>query len=159
MPRQGSSSIMRLRASRPRIGFCIQWPRLPESLGVETLTVVADAGYSNGAAAACEADGITPSIPANRSVNNQGDGRLFGRSAFVWQAETGSYLCPGRPTPTAQADRAPRSLLHYAPTDCYGCVLKPRCTTAARRFVTRLPRAQAFALYPWIGYDQRRVEP
>ena len=52
-----------------------------EALGFERLTVVADAGYSNGAAAAaCEADGITACAPTNRSVNNQGDGALFDRS-------------------------------------------------------------------------------
>lgn len=41
----------------------------------EALMVVADAGYSNGAqASACEADGITPCVPANRAINNHGDG-------------------------------------------------------------------------------------
>ena len=64
-------------------------------LGVESLMVVADAGYSNGAAAAaCEADGITPCAPTNRAVNNQGDGTMFDRSAFVYQQETDTYVCP-----------------------------------------------------------------
>src|SRR5207237_9490311 len=45
-----------------------------EAVEADTLTVVADAGYSNGAdAAACERDGITPCVPATRAVNNQGD--------------------------------------------------------------------------------------
>ena len=35
-----------------------------EAVEADTLTVVADAGYSNGAdAAACERDGITPCVP------------------------------------------------------------------------------------------------
>ena len=47
-----------------------------EVLGVERLTVVADAGYSSGtAASACEAEGITPCVPANRSVNPYGEVR------------------------------------------------------------------------------------
>src|SRR6202041_1337199 len=44
----------------------------------QELHVVADAGYSNGEQAeACEAKGILPHVPANRGVNNQGDGKLF----------------------------------------------------------------------------------
>jgi len=46
-----------------------------DALAVDALTVVADAGYSNGKdAAACEREGITPCVPANRSTNNQGGG-------------------------------------------------------------------------------------
>ena len=48
----------------------------------DALTVVADAGYSNGAdAAACERNGITPCVLANRAVNNQGN--FFDRTAFA----------------------------------------------------------------------------
>ena len=47
----------------------------------QTLNVIADAGYSNGEQAeACEAQGILPHVPANRAVNNQGDGTLFDRT-------------------------------------------------------------------------------
>jgi hypothetical protein len=56
---------------------------------------VADAGYSNGAQAeACEAKGILPHVPANRGVNNQGDGTLFDRSEFIYQPESDTFLCP-----------------------------------------------------------------
>jgi transposase len=65
------------------------------TLGVSNLTVVADAGYSSGmAAAACEADGITACVPTNRSIHSQGDGTLFGRSAFVYTPEADTYICP-----------------------------------------------------------------
>src|SRR5438445_10810084 len=58
-------------------------------LGRAELTVVADAGYANGAhASACETDGITPCVAANRSVNSQGDGTLFDRTAFVYESDT-----------------------------------------------------------------------
>jgi hypothetical protein len=57
--------------------------------------VVADAGYLNGAtAAACEADGVTVCAPTNRSVNRQGGGSMFGRSAFAYQPEADVYVCP-----------------------------------------------------------------
>jgi len=42
--------------------------------------VVADAGYSNGEQVAqCEAAGMMPFVPVMGTVNNQGDGTLFGQ--------------------------------------------------------------------------------
>ena len=111
-----------------------------DTLGVSNVMVVADAGYSSGtAAAACEADGITACVPTNRSIHSHGDGKLFGRSAFVYKPEADTYICPAgqRSRPQAGGD-ASRS---YDPLcgarDCAGCLLKPRCTTAQRRFVSR----------------------
>jgi transposase len=109
-----------------------------ETLGVKALTVVADAGYSNGtAAAACEADGITPCVPANRSVNKQGDGTLFDRSAFTYEAETDSFRCPGGRRLVRKRLIAHEHSVQYMAEDCCGCALKPRCTTAERRSLQR----------------------
>lgn len=109
-----------------------------DAVGADTLTVVADAGYSNGAnAVACERDGITPCVPANRAINNQGDGTLFDRSLFDYDGVTDSYRCPaGRTLVRKQIMRRDNCVL-YAARDCSGCALKPRCTTAERRFLTR----------------------
>jgi hypothetical protein len=64
-----------------------------QALKADTLQVVADAGYSNGEQIAqCEEAGITPFAPMMRTVNNQGDGTLFGRTAFKYEAETDSYV-------------------------------------------------------------------
>lgn len=111
-----------------------------DGLDCGALTVVADAGYSNGAAAsACEADGITPCVAANRSVNNQGDGALFDRSAFVYEPDTDRYRCPaGRDLERLQVMNKDRMVLYAAKaSDCAVCPLKRQCTTAARRYVTR----------------------
>lgn len=107
-------------------------------LEAKALTVVADAGYSNGAGAqACEESGITPCIPANRSSNNQGDGNLFDRSAFLYRPDSDTYLCPaGRMLMRKQIMRRDNCVL-YAAQDCTGCILKSRCTTAERRYLTR----------------------
>jgi transposase len=104
----------------------------------ESLTVVADAGYSNGAhASACERDGIIACAPANRAVNNRGDGKLFDRSAFSYQPDTDSYRCPaGRSLVRKQLHRRKRNVT-YVSSDCSGCALKPQCTTAERRFLKR----------------------
>lgn len=109
-----------------------------QALGRDDLNVVADAGYSNGAqASACEADGITPCVPANRAIDNQGDGTLFDRTTFTYDAGSDSLLCPaGRRLVRKQLHRRKRNIT-YASPDCSGCALKPRCTTAERRFVKR----------------------
>ena len=55
-----------------------------EALGAATLSVVADAGYSNGEQLkGCEQAGITPYVPVQRALNNQGEGRYFERAAAV----------------------------------------------------------------------------
>jgi transposase len=104
----------------------------------QELTVVADAGYSNGAhASACEADGITACVAANRAVNNQADGTLFDRSVFIYEPDSDTFRCPaGRKLVRKQLHRKKRNVAYVA-LDCSGCALKPRCTTAERRFVKR----------------------
>jgi transposase len=65
----------------------------------QPINVVADAGYSNGEQAeACEAKGILPHVPANRGVNNHGDGTLFDRTEFTYQSESDAFLCPAGQT-------------------------------------------------------------
>ena len=55
-------------------------------LGDAALTVVADKGFDNGEhASACERDGIVACVPSQRSINNQGDGTLFDRTAFAYE--------------------------------------------------------------------------
>jgi transposase len=106
----------------------------------DSLNVVADAGYSNGEQAeACEAQGIVPHVPANRSINNQGDGTLFDRSEFHYDEKTDTFRCPAKQTLTrkqlARKDRA----VYYAaqPEVCGVCVLKTRCTNGKQRLVSR----------------------
>lgn len=106
----------------------------------QVLHVVADAGYSNGEQAeACEAKGILPHVPANRGVNNQGDGKLFDRSAFMYQQEEDRFLCPaGQVLRRQQISRKDRSVYYAGQAEvCGACPLKPRCTLGAQRMVSR----------------------
>jgi transposase len=104
------------------------------------LNVVADAGYSSGEQAeACEAKGIVPHVPANRAVNNQGDGTLFDRKEFTYQPDMDIFLCPAGQTLTRkQLSRKDRAVIYAAAAEvCGACPLKSRCTSSSRRWITR----------------------
>lgn len=106
----------------------------------ETLNVVADAGYSNGEQAEqCEQQGILPHVPANRAVNNQGDGTLFDRSLFIYDEKTDTFRCPADKTLTRkQLHKKDRCVIYAAPiVVCDKCPLKSRCTNTSRRWITR----------------------
>lgn len=106
----------------------------------DTLNIVADAGYSNGKQArACEEQGIVVHVPSNRSSNNQGDGALFDRRAFVHDPKTDTFRCPAhQQLRLKQQSRKDRVWIYAAePTVCGACALKPNCTASDRRLVTR----------------------
>jgi len=102
----------------------------------QTLHVVADAGYSNGEQAeACEAQGIVPHVPANRGVNNRGDGTLFDRRQFQYDPATDTFLCPAGQS-LQRYQRKHRSIVYAGrPEVCGACPLKSRCTAGSRRLL------------------------
>lgn len=112
-----------------------------QALGApETLNVVADAGYSNGEQAAqCEAQGILPHVPANRGINNKGDGTLFDRTLFLYDVKTDTFRCPADKTLSRKQVLQHKRTVQYAASvaDCSQCPLKTQCTTAERRFLKR----------------------
>jgi transposase len=102
--------------------------------------VVADAGYSNGEQAErCEQQGIQPHAPANRAINNQGDGTLFDRKLFVYNEKTDTFSCPAEQTLRRKQLAKKDNLVLYAADVgvCDHCQLKKRCTTASRRWISR----------------------
>jgi len=110
-----------------------------KSLGADTLKVVADAGYSNAEQAAqCEACGILPYVPANRSANNQGEGRYFDKSRFTYDAGSDRYRCPAGEWLTRKQLYRPGRAVFYTTDACGACALKAHCTGAKQRIVSRL---------------------
>ncbi len=106
------------------------------ALGGVPIRVVADTGYSSGVhAAACEANGIEPCVPAHRAVNNQG--AFFDRSAFAYDRDADVYTCPSGRSLVRRAPLKGRPMIRYMAKDCRGCELKPRCTDAPKRSVKR----------------------
>lgn len=109
-------------------------------LAQNALNVVADAGYSNGEqTAALERQGILAHVPANRSVNTQGDGTLFDRTRFVYDVDTDTFTCPaGHRLVRKQVQNKENTVIYAASkSDCADCPLKAQCTTRARRLVSR----------------------
>ena len=106
----------------------------------EALNVVADAGYSNGEqATGCEQRAILPHVPANRAINNKGDGTLFDRSLFLYDENTDTFRCPAQQTlHRKQVLSRKKSVIYAAPVEvCCHCPLKSQCTSTTRRFVQR----------------------
>lgn len=103
-------------------------------------TVVADAGYANGRQlAALDAHGIESFVAVNRAVNNQGDGGLYDRTAFSYDASSDSFTCPGGQLLKRKQLSNKDTMVVYAARseDCGACPQKPQCTGAAQRLVTR----------------------
>jgi hypothetical protein len=111
-----------------------------KALEGDNFQVVADAGYSNGEQAAhCEAAGMTPYVPVTRTVNNQGNGTLFGRGDFRYEPDTDTYLSPGNKRLLRKnTNHKDRYIMYRASSlDCGACSLKSRCTQAPRRGLAR----------------------
>jgi len=80
---------------------------------------------------------ITPHVPVwDKSARPDG---TFSRSDFVFDAERNVYICPGGSQLTSTGNIDQGHIVYYRANkrDCSACSLKPKCTTAAVRKVTR----------------------
>lgn len=104
----------------------------------QEMHVVADGGYSNGEQAqACENQGIRVHVPANRGVNNRGDGSLFQRSDFQYDADSDTFLCPAGQR-LKRHQRKDRYVVYAGRAEiCGACPLKARCTVGSRRLLKK----------------------
>jgi len=112
--------------------------RSQRQLNEKTLQVLADAGYSSGwHLKRCQAHGMTPYVPVNRSINNHGDGRLFDKSAFTYHADGDYFECPAGAAMAKKTRSTKDRLYLYTTTSCSHCRLKEQCTTGKQRWVSR----------------------
>lgn len=105
--------------------------------------VLADAGYANGEhIASLGKQGIVTFVAPNGGGNNRGS---MDKSHFTFDARHDHYVCPGDKLLVRQRALGPQQGVVYAasPQDCGSCGLKPACTTAASRSVTRHPHEEA----------------
>ena len=80
---------------------------------------------------------ITPHIPVwDKSARSDG---TFSRADFIFDRERNIYICPGGAKLTSTGNVDQRRVVYYRAnkSDCSTCALKPKCTTAIVRKVTR----------------------
>ena len=112
--------------------------RSQRQLREKTMQVLADAGYSSGRQfKRCQAHGLRPYVPVNRSINNRGGSLLFDKSAFRYRPENDDFECPaGEILPKKK--KSTKDRLHLYTTEaCTGCRLKEQCTAGKQRWVSR----------------------
>jgi transposase len=107
-----------------------------EALGCDTLQAAADSGYADAEQIKqCEDAGITAFLPHPRSTNTQGP--FFAKSQFVYEPEHDRYRCPAGEELRFHSASTKKQASNYVGVNCAGCALKPACTKAAARWVTR----------------------
>ena len=128
-----------LNLSHDRTSLANMGRQAREVAGADTLTVLADRGYYSGPEVlACEEAGVVPVCPKPLTSGAKADGR-FGKQDFVYQPETDTYRCPAGDTLIWRYRNVEHgmTLNRYWTSNCGRCALKPQCTPAEQRRVTR----------------------
>jgi IS5 family transposase len=117
-----------------------------QQLGVEELTVVADAGYHAIAdLREAEQQGIRAHVPEQRKASPQAG--LLGKEAFRYDAAKDEYECPGGRRLNRHSDseqRGQKQHVYYNTQACAACPLRQRCTTGRYRKIKHLEGQ------PWV---------
>lgn len=114
-----------------------------EAMGVEDLTVVADAGYfKSNEILACHKAGITAFVPKMDTSGKRAKG-LFTKKDFRYISETNEYRCPANEVLKWRmtSEEVGLTLHRYWSSNCPACSLKSQCTTGKERRVTRWEHA------------------
>ncbi len=115
-------------------------------LDVETIDVVADKGYFRTEdIAACEKGGLTPHVPRPQRGSSAANG-FFRKDEFNYDFERDAYTCPGGHELKSFRFGKLREMTKtdYANKEaCCDCPLRPRCTDAGYRAVSRLEHEDA----------------
>jgi transposase len=105
-----------------------------EALGVETLQILADAGYFNSEdVKACEDDGVTAYVPVHEGNDKLKKQGRFTRKDFTYDARSDTYRCPAKqvlhPTKTRVKNVSGRIEIRYlgSTATCGACSLKASC--------------------------------
>jgi hypothetical protein len=110
-----------------------------DEMAVETLDVVADRGYYEGAEImTCEEAGISVTLPKPMTSGAKAAGR-FGKQDFVYVAADDVYRCPAgeRLTYHFQSEEDGKTIRRYWTSACKACALKAQCTTGPERRISR----------------------
>jgi transposase len=109
-----------------------------ETLGTESLDVVADKGYATpDELKACEMRGLAPYVPIPAPTERRKNGvptAEFYHAKFQYSAERDIYLCPQGQTltPIFKTRRKEHSVTTYATKACVECPVRAECTIHKR---------------------------
>ena len=109
------------------------------ALETDSLDVVADRGYfSSEEILACEAAGITVTLPKPQTSGSKAKGR-FGKQDFVYLADEDVYRCPAGERLIYRFTNQENGLTlrRYWTSACQACAIKGQCTTGKQRRITR----------------------
>ena len=118
--------------------------RAKQVLGVDELEAVADRGYySSEEILACREANIAVTLPKPMTSGIEARGR-FGKQDFVYLSDEDVYRCPAGETLKYHYtnEEHGQKLRRYWTNACHDCGLKPRCTTAKERRITRWEHEQ-----------------
>jgi transposase len=121
-----------------------------EALEIETLEVVADAGYFNGPALKqCEDNGIIAYVPQPTRTERLEAQDRFTHEDFAYDAAQNAYRCPAGtlllPTKTPKINGSRRDIVHLSrKAACDACALRTRCLS---------PKADTRTIYRWEHQD------
>ena len=110
-----------------------------DTLGADTLDVVADRGYfSSLEVLKCEEAGISVTMPKTLTSSGKLRGR-FVKPDFVYLAADDVYLCPAgeRLTKRYTTEEKGLTVSRYWTNACQTCAIKDQCTTGRERRITR----------------------
>jgi transposase len=108
--------------------------------------VVADAGYANADhLQLLDQAGQKAFVATLESGNPRGKGQYYRLETFSYDRERDCYICPANELlQRRQVLRKEKTVVYAAPAErCRVCILKPQCTGAKQRFVSRLLNADA----------------
>ena len=108
-------------------------------LGVDKLEVVADRGYYTGEELkTCDDAGIAVTLPKPTTSGMEANGK-FGKHDFVYLLDQDAYRCPAGEALNYHSGTvdAGRAIRRYYTNACADCSLKPRCTRAKNRVISR----------------------
>jgi transposase/IS5 family transposase len=107
------------------------------ALAVESLTAVADTGYSNGEQAErCAQSQITAIVPRRQTANAEGE-QYFTRDRFIYDAMGDTYQCPAGQALHLEGVTCAGKRSYANVRACESCALKTQCTKGVHRVVTR----------------------
>src|SRR6185436_12765582 len=115
------------------------------ALEVQTLNVVADAGYHEaGQLEQCEQAGVQTYVPAPGTTTGQGkEGQaVYPKEAFTYDAARDVYRCPAGQELNRRYDYLLKEdktkLYYYNMQACQSCAVRSQCTTGKYRRIARL---------------------